>query len=325
MADSKEVVISTEALNGEGTRVMTAGIDISQYQRNPVLLYMHQRFGDSMPIGRMENLRFEGNRLLGTPVFDMDDPFAAKVANKWNKDFLRMVSPWFEILETNATPEVLLPGQTRATVTRCKLVECSIVDIAGNDDALRLAYDGKELKLAGGAASDVLPLLKSEKDPTEGADNNLETKPNEMKDILLALGLAETATSAQAVTAIGVLTERANAGDSLKLAAITGVVDAAVEAKRITADQREHFIGVGQAMGVEGLNKTLALMKPAMKPTDFTGRAEGADPGAGGEGTLKLAWKDLTPETADKLKREDPQRYIALYKEQYGYAPRLEA
>ena len=54
--DMKEVVINTSGLNSYGSRVLTSGLDITQYCRNPVLLWMHRRGGDSMPIGRMENL-----------------------------------------------------------------------------------------------------------------------------------------------------------------------------------------------------------------------------------------------------------------------------
>ena len=51
----KEVIISTEAVNSYGSRVLTAGIDLSQYERNPVLLWMHRRSWEpvAMPIGKV--------------------------------------------------------------------------------------------------------------------------------------------------------------------------------------------------------------------------------------------------------------------------------
>ena len=36
----KRVRISNDSLNSYGTRVLTAGMDVEQYMRNPVLLYM---------------------------------------------------------------------------------------------------------------------------------------------------------------------------------------------------------------------------------------------------------------------------------------------
>lgn len=77
----KEVIISTEAVNSYGTRVLTSGIDLEQFKRNPVLLWMHRRAfdGQSMPIGKIDNLRVEEGKLIGTPVFDQNDDFARKI------------------------------------------------------------------------------------------------------------------------------------------------------------------------------------------------------------------------------------------------------
>ena len=40
---AKRIVISDESVNCYGTWISTAGMDISQYERNPVLLWMHWR------------------------------------------------------------------------------------------------------------------------------------------------------------------------------------------------------------------------------------------------------------------------------------------
>lgn len=151
----KEVVISTSGLNSYGSRVMTAGLDTSQYCRNPVLLWMHRRGGDNMPIGRMENLRVDGDRLIGTPKFDEKDEFAKKIATKWEDGYLNMCSAGIEILEYSTDPSMLVQGQTRATATASKLVEVSIVDIGANDEALKLYGGGKLLELAAGQDCDL--------------------------------------------------------------------------------------------------------------------------------------------------------------------------
>ena len=118
---AKDFIINTSGLNSYGTRVLTPGIDLTQYKRNPVLLYMHTRGfdGKSTPIGRVENIRVEGDELRGTPVFDMKDPFAAEIARKWEEDFIRMCSAGLEPVELSTATEYLLPGQSRATVVPC--------------------------------------------------------------------------------------------------------------------------------------------------------------------------------------------------------------
>ena len=59
---AKEVIISTSGLNCYGGRVLTSGIDMTQFLKNPILLWMHRRSfdRDAMPIGRIDNLRIEG-------------------------------------------------------------------------------------------------------------------------------------------------------------------------------------------------------------------------------------------------------------------------
>ncbi len=318
MGKTKEAVISTERVNEVGSRVITVGVDYAQYERNPVLLYMHQRGGDRMPIGRVENLRLDGAKIIGTPVFDLNDEFAKRIADKWENNFLRMLSPKFEIVETSNDPALILVGQTRETITRSKLIEISIVDIGGNDDALQLCYNGKTLELGSGATCDALPLLSLNKEnPDEGNSNNQNLQ--NMKTIFLALGLSETATSDQAVAAISALKDRAENGEKLALAAVAGIVDAAIADTRINADQKDHYLALGKSMGADFLSKTLAPLKTAAKPTDFI------DERGGKKETLELKWGDLTPATAEKLKGENPKQYIALYKAEFGVAPTLEA
>lgn len=70
-----EVVISTSAVNSYGFRVLTEGIDTTQFERNPILLWMHNRpmrgtKDEVLPLGRVENLRKEGDKLIGSLVFD---------------------------------------------------------------------------------------------------------------------------------------------------------------------------------------------------------------------------------------------------------------
>mgnify|MGYP000761845893 CR=1 FL=1 len=73
---AKDFIINTSGLNSYGTRVLTPGIDLTQYKRNPVLLYMHTRGfdGKSTPIGRVENIRVEGDELRGCLLYTSPSP-----------------------------------------------------------------------------------------------------------------------------------------------------------------------------------------------------------------------------------------------------------
>ena len=315
---SKEVIISTSRINCYGSRVLTSGIDLSQYQKNPILLWMHRRSydGSSMPIGRIENLRLDGDSLIGTPVFDEQDEFAKKIAQKWEKGFLRMASAGIEILEYSSAPEHLMQGQTRPTITRCKLEEVSIVDIGGNDDALQLYHGGKLLQLAKGEDCEHLPLLGLSTPQKEQPQ-----KPHTMnKEILQLLGLPDTATESEALGALRLLKEKADKTEALTLASITAVVDTAVADKRITADQKEHFIGLGKMTGVESLSATLALMKPSLKPTEVIHPSN--EPSSEQPNTFaKLS--EVPADQIRQLREKNTTEYVRLYKAEYGIEPQL--
>lgn len=323
---AKEVIISTSGLNCYGGRVLTSGIDLTQFQKNPILLWMHRRSfdRDAMPIGRIDNLRTDGDRLIGTPVFDQNDEFAKKIESKWENGFLRMASAGIEIIETSDAPEHLLQGQTRRTITRCRLEEVSIVDIGGNDEALQL-YDpsGKVLKLSAGEDNDVLPLLVLNREtapagtaPDGDADNQTNKSTQNMnKEILQLLGLPDTATEQDAVGALRLLKDKADKAESLTLASITAVVDGAIAEKRITGDKKDHFVNLGKTAGLDALRETLSLMRPASKPTEVIRQT---DAPRDDEPKTYAKLSDVPAEEMEKLRDEKPQEYARLYKAEYG-------
>ena len=142
-------VVSDESLNKYGSRVMTSGIDIEEFKANPVMFWNHKRdedglFGssprDRMPIGRWENIRKDGDRLVADAVLDLNDNTGKKVAQKLADGFLNAASIGIGVLGFSEDPEMMLQGQTRPTITQSKLLEVSIVDIPANGNALKLYY-----------------------------------------------------------------------------------------------------------------------------------------------------------------------------------------
>lgn len=334
----KEVIISTEAVNCYGSRVLTAGIDLSQYERNPVLLWMHRRSWEpgAMPIGRVENLRTEGGKLIGTPVFDQNDEFAKQIESKWENGFLRMASAALEAIETSADPTLVLPGQWRETITRSKLIEVSIVDIGGNDEALQLyGEEGKLLKLAAGEESPALPLLQ-EREKTEPApegelgegeepetgkkNNNTKNNLTKMtKEQLALLGLTETATEEQATAALALMKERSDNAEQIQLAAVTQAVDQAVAERRILAEQREHFIKLGKSAGLQMLSETLATMHPQKKPTETINLGKQSAAGAAEPPKTYAKLSEVPESERLELRKNNKPEYMRLFKAEYGH------
>lgn len=317
-----EAVISTSRLNSYGSRVLTEGIDLEQYRKNPVLLYMHQRCfdGKTFPLGYITNLRVDGDRLIGTPVFDEEDPVAMSVYNKWERGFLRMVSAGLEIVETSKAPEHLLPGQRRETISRSRLEEVSIVDIGANDDALQLTRGGQVLELAAGGECEGLPLLlNKEENPDnlegpESPDSNNPNKRKMKKETLQLLGLGDDAGEQEVHEAVRLMKERADKVDSLELASVTAAVERAITEKRITADKKGHFVELGKKVGLASLEETLNLMRPVQKPSDVV--VPETPPATAHAEYKKLS--EVPEEELRTMRKENPREYARLYKAEYG-------
>ena len=315
---AKEVVISNSSLNSYGFRVLTEGIDLTQYKRNPILLWMHTRpfrgtTDEVLPLGHVENLRIDGDNLIGTPVFDEGDEFARRVKAKWDSGILKMVSAGLKVVEESSDPSVLLQGQQYATVRRSKLIEVSIVDIGSNDDALVLYNEHDDIiNLAQGKGEIFLTRIT----------NPLTTTQMEVKTIALALGLPETATEQEVLEKIAQLRQSADEAVTLRQEAqqrtneaITALVDTAVSDGKFPADKKNHFVELGKKVGLQSLKDTLELMTPAQRPSNVIHPSN-----------QPSEYKTLSDVPADKLealRKEQPEQYKTLYQKEYGIMPEM--
>ena len=122
-------IVSDETVNCYGFIVLTSGIDTAQFERNPIMLYMHNR--ESGVVGRWENIRKDGKQLLADAVFDDSTELAANVKKQVENGFLRCASIGID----NIKKQVLNGVET---VVSCRLVEISIVDLPSNTNAVKL-------------------------------------------------------------------------------------------------------------------------------------------------------------------------------------------
>lgn len=253
------VRLTNDTLNSYGYRVLTEGVDMDQYERNPILLYMHNR---GQVIGVIKDLKRENGEITGELAFDEATELSRQCKKQWEFGSLRMVSIGFNVIETSDAPEHIVAGQRFPTVTKSQLHEVSLVDIGANNDAIRLYKDGKLITL--GAGGDC-PLYRLNHKPNNNPQMDIKT-------LALQLGLPETADEAAVNAKLSELkgskeeSDRMRAeNEQLKLAQITAAVDAAVTAKKIPADKKQHFIDMGKKLGIEDLNATLDAISPAVK------------------------------------------------------------
>ena len=309
MSKGKRVRITNDSLNSYGTRVLTAGMNVEQYQRNPVLLYMHER---GNVIGYVKDLKVEDGEVTGELMFDEASELSVRCKKQYEFGSLKMVSAGLDILETSEDPELLVQGQTRPTVTKSKLFEVSLVDVGSNDDAIVLQKDGKKITL-GKDSECPLPLLNN---------NNQNQKQMEQKMVAMQLGLPATATEAEINAKLDELKTAKEENERLQqknaaltLASITAAVEKAVGEKRITPDKKDEFINLGKEVGQEKLESILSAISPQMKLSSVIGHQ-------GGSSTQQPAtYKKLSDVPSAELltlRKEQPDEYKRLYKEEYG-------
>lgn len=309
----KRVRISNEILNAYGTWIVTAGCDTAQYERNPVLLYMHVR-GDV--IGYIKDIKVENDEVTGEPVFDEASELSIRAKKQFDFGSLRMVSAGIEILEMSEDPKLLKPGQTRPTITKSRLIEVSIVDIGANDDALVLTQNGVRLQL-GKDGSNPLPLLNNK--PSNQSQQMLD-----LKELALMVGLEATADENAVKARIMALKKAEEDNKTLRsekeqmtLSAITQAVDSGIAENKIPADKKDHFINLGKTAGLDALKETISAMAPKGKISQVLVNTPKPQ---GGEATFTK----LSEVPADKLmamRKDDRETYIKLFKAEYGFEP----
>jgi HK97 family phage prohead protease len=286
-------IITDESINSYGFRVLTDGIDFSDFQKNPVALFMHDRADWTLPIGRWDNLRKEGDKLLADLTFDTKDEFALKIQSKVDQKILSACSMGIEAIETSE--ENVIAGQKRATVTKCLLKEISVVDIPSNKSALRvyLSNDNKSY--------DSIPTINS-------------SKNKDMKKIALKFGLPEDATEDQIVAKVDALLSE---NESIKTEKLNAEKESLItlHASKVTEAQKPFLLKM------EVLDLKSFLENAPVASTKNTTITEQLGDGVDTNNPRKnWTFSDYTkkdPEALLKLKKENNAEYQRLFKAEY--------
>ena len=132
------VTIFANEMSRDGVTVELDGMDFSNYEKNPVVLYAHDYMGRTesggLPIGRTTRLsRTAEGHIRADFEFLSGDAFAERVRNAWERGFLRGASIGWRAVESR-------PEGRRIRAVRSELLEWSIVAVPADPDALRDAY-----------------------------------------------------------------------------------------------------------------------------------------------------------------------------------------
>ncbi len=319
-------VVLDETTLTSGFRVLTAGVDTAQFEKNPVALYLHNDW--SMPIGVWENIRKEKGQILADLRPDYDDPDTEvqRLIGKIERGIIKMASVGLVDLDLSDAPEHLLDAKNTVTVLRSRLREISVVPIGKNHNALRLFdHEGRELNLADKSLNLSDYFIKDEPN---------KNKKSMKKEILSALNLADTATPAQIEEAVELLLadkkksdnraaelqQQLDAIDAAKKEAQKAealqLTDAAIRDGRLDAKAKEATLKAFEN-DHEG---TKLLLGSITKPESVKKQLES------GKKSLELAdksWDEL--DRAGKLaelKASDFETYAQKFEEKFGKRPR---
>lgn len=142
-------VISTDDRSQDGDVLLTAGIDLAGFEKNPVVLFNHD---PDKPIARGEQLTKESNRLSGHTFFAQSNPFAMQVFALYAERVLR---GWSIRAMPDWDRAEIMPGAAGRMPSYIfpvsRLIEYSAVTLPDNLEcvtrALTKKWDGRPLDL----------------------------------------------------------------------------------------------------------------------------------------------------------------------------------
>ena len=344
--------LSDESVNEYGFRVLTAGIDLSHFKKNPVMLYAHIRAyerqsGKPMfPIGKWNNVRVVSQPLqplVADAIMDHDGPdeTANIAAHKVKNGFLNTASVYLDIIELSEDPALMVQGQTRPTIVKSILKEASIADIPGNANCARftLSYQGQEIKLDGTMDEESLNKIFSNHKPNQSSMKNLIVKFNALK--LQGITLSDTASEADVMLALDSLINKNTAltdlnksqgeeivkltsekeGLSEKLIAAEKLVTdekavllvkGAIADKKISANQEVQYVRLAK-VDYEGTKEILDQMKPFQSPLKLVNETEQEENALTGDEALVAKYEEMF--RSNKLasyKKSDPEGFKVM-------------
>jgi len=135
--DGMDFVISDGSLDNHGTRFNPKGWELSRFRRNPQALWAHGRdpAWGTRPIGRWENVRVEGNKLVGRLVLAAQGTaaFIDELRSMIEQRIIRAVSVGFNPIKMGN------PAQGGFDFEETELLEVSLVSVPSNKNALSMA------------------------------------------------------------------------------------------------------------------------------------------------------------------------------------------
>jgi HK97 family phage prohead protease len=172
------IIASTPAVDRQNDRVMPLGIDLTHYEKNPVVMFGHNYSEPWAIIGRAVDLSVDMSGLrmkpeLRAPANDSDPMNVIRAL--WDSGLLRAASIGFMPIEAKQNEFGGLD------FTKTQLLEVSLVGLPANQEALRLAIKALDLPTA------VPHIETGTNDPVADTDEHNELTPEQVAALMAAL------------------------------------------------------------------------------------------------------------------------------------------
>jgi HK97 family phage prohead protease len=151
-----QATISTAGRDREGDEIVSSGVDVQPFLRNPVVLWAHDY--KSLPVGRATAVNKGRDSLTASWQWADGDAFAERVKHCWQQGILNAVSVGIRPKEVER-----LSDGTGVKILTSELLEFSVVPVPANAEALRRMKAAGLLSSSSFAARDgVLELSDSD-------------------------------------------------------------------------------------------------------------------------------------------------------------------
>ena len=295
-------------ITSHGFIILNAGGKFDRFKANPVMLDSHD---DRCVIGKWDNLRVEGSRLLAVPDFDNEDPEAKKISGKVDRGYLKGVSMGIYIDDAEFRN---VPGLGNIpVVTEWELLEASPVAIPSNKAALKLyARDGSNIAIKAEEIKLSIENIIKSKTQMEKVTLSVEAAK--------ALGLGKNPEEADLNAAIMEMSakmatlktdkEKAEADLlAVKTSQAKELVDLAVKDGRITAEKKESF----EKLAVADFKQAKDLLDAMPAKTSLSTQIKrSGETTPDREGWDYMRYLKEAPAELAAMKTDDPTRFEQL-------------
>jgi hypothetical protein len=261
----KTFTLSTETVMKMGNKrvlIKSDGLDLSCFSENPLMLADHDWTTGGI-IGKWENVKIEGGKLLANAKFSTKKLKAIELKDLSDDDFLNAVSIGGTPLECHLET---IDGEEVLVCTKFLVLEASLCAVPMNKGCIAF-YNQYYQPIEAWTFSDFI---------TPNIDKTTPDTDMDFERFALAMGLPKTATEAEIMAKMSEATAAATnlaafqkAQKDNQRAEMVGILDKAVADNRLDATLKDGYLTLSET-NFDLVKKTIEALQAPVKLSDMT-------------------------------------------------------